>query len=192
LDITPSTQDVADCQPWAIAVRNSSQWEESDPIGFKKWVDRIDTNSGGLDANGDGFFIRCVRYAKRWRDSTFNVDEAIKSVTLVTALGNHDAAVSNYNPPLKDPLFPNYKTDAAYLFDMFRLTHSCVIQGKKTAFNHPTLGDDLADNWADDHLDDFLGAMDACIRHLHAAIYEESEARSVGHYKAALGPTFPA
>jgi hypothetical protein len=128
---------------------------------------------------------------KRWRDSFFADDAAPASILLVTALGKHDPSAKNYNPSLEVSLYPEHRTDAAYLYDMLRLTHSCIIAGRPSAFLHPTLKEDLGHDWAEDHLPEFMARLDACINCLRSAIYAESAQVSVQHYKAALGNTFP-
>jgi hypothetical protein len=192
LDITPATRDVADCQPWAIATKDSPNWEKSDPIGFINWVKAIDDRADGLDGDGVRRFVRCARYMKRWRDSAFSEETAPKSIVLVTALGKHDPSSKNYNPPIENPLYPQYQTDSAYLFDMLRLTHSCIMGRRGTAFSHPTTGEDLGGEWADANFDLFVGQLSRCINHLRNAIYADAEATSIQHYKATLGDTFPA
>lgn len=192
LDITPATTEAPHRSPWAIATRDSPEWERTDPVGFADWVRGIDGRAGGTDLDGHHRFVRCIRYMKRWRDHFFTNDTAPKSILLVTALGKHDPTIKNYVPALEHSLFPQYETDAAYLYDMLRLTRSCIELGRQTAFLHPTMHDDLSGGWAEDHLTNFLNELDACVSHLSDAIYDQSLASSIGHYKAALGESFPA
>ena len=75
---------------------------------------------------------------------------------------------------------------------MLRLTHSCIIAGRRTAFMHPTIRDeDLGAGWAEKYLDEFLSKLDSCMSHLRNAIFENDEQAAVQHYKRALGSTFP-
>jgi len=193
LDIIPSTKDVPEHQPYAVPARDLGSWITNDPRGFAGWVQTRDVRAGGIDTNGDGRFVRCVRMMKRWRDAFFGEQSAVSSILLVTILGKHDPTVKTYTPPLQNSLFPQYQTDAAYLYDMLRLTHSCL-QGRlhQSTFHHPTiLDEDLARGWDENYLQLFLERLQKCIAHIHKGIYAQTEAESLLHYGNAFGPTFP-
>jgi hypothetical protein len=111
----------------------------------------------------------------------------------VTMLGKHDPTIKTYSPPLTDPLYPKYATDIAYLYDMLRLTHSCMRSAKRTAFFHPTITDeDLSRGWDEKYLELFLDRLQMCINWINLGIYSSSESQSVGYYRNAFGDTFPA
>jgi hypothetical protein len=193
LDVTPGTRALQNHFPYAIPAREENIWLTSDPIGFVDWIRGIDARSGGIDAEGAGRFIRSVRYMKRWRDASYSPEPGPSSILLTTMLGKHDPSVKNYHPALQDSLFPQYETDAAYLYDMLRLTHSCIQLGRNSAFQHPTiLAEDLGRAVSQADVDDFLERLQACISHLAAAIYEQADDPSVEQYREAFGGTFPA
>ena len=108
-------------------------------------------------------------------------------------LGKHDpASPLEYYPPLENPLFPQYQAEAAYLYDMLRLTYSCIQQPMSGAFNNPTLpSEDLARGWDQTYLALFLQRLNACIVNLWNGIVSHTEADAIQHYKRALGGTFP-
>jgi hypothetical protein len=193
LDIIPSTREVAEHQPYAVPARDLGSWITNDPRGFAEWVQTRDVRSGGIDTNGDGRFVRCIRMMKRWRDQFFGEQSAVSSILLVTILGKHDPTVKTYSPPLQNSLFPQYQTDAAYLYDMLCLTYSCL-QGRihQSTFHHPTIQDeDLARGWDETYLRLFLERLQKCIDHIQKGIYAQTDAESLLHYGNAFGSTFP-
>jgi len=193
VDIIPSTADVTEHRPYAVPARDLSDWISNDPLGFGNWVASIDQRGNGQDGNGDGYFVRCVRYMKRWRDEVFGEESAVSSILLVTMLGKHDPSIKNYYPALTNPLFPEYQTDAAYLYDMLRLTHSCLQQPVSGAFCHPTLpNEDLASGWDDNYLALFLQRLDQCINYIWNGIIAQTEPDTIQHYRKAFRDTFPA
>jgi hypothetical protein len=192
VDIIPSTTEATGYQPYAVPARDLSDWTANDPKGFSQWVRRRDVASGLVDASGDGVFVRCVRYMKRWRDQFFGDDTAMSSLLLTTVLGKHEASQKNYQPPLPDPLFPQYQTDAAYLYDLARLTYSCLIQPTPGAFQHPTLtAENLARDLDAQGLSLFLTRLDSFIGHLRTAIWAKTDAEAISSYRKAFGNTFP-
>ena len=193
VDIIPSTQEVANVQPFAVPARDLGNWVPNHPIGFANWVSSIDTKGGGVDADGVGYFIRSVRMMKRWRDK-FMPTNGPSSMLLVTFLGNHDPSGGPYNPPITPSLFPEYQQPAAYLYDLLRLTHSCLLnsENRKEPFLNPVLkNEDLGRGWPQQHLNEFLEKLAACIENLGAAINEQDEATAIARYRAALGDSFP-
>lgn len=191
IDIIPATSSVPEHRPYAVPAKDVGSWITNDPNGFTTWVAKIDARSNGLDSDGVGRFVRCCRYAKRWRDSVFGAESAPSSILLVTMLGRHDPSVTGYNPPLQSPLYPTYQYDVAYLYDMLRLTHSCIGLSKRSAFIHPTLGEDLSVGWADRHLPNFMAKLATCIDKLGSAIRNDTESASISFYREALGSSFP-
>jgi len=193
LDVTPGTRALQHHFPYAIPAREGNSWLASDPIGFVDWIRGIDARSGGVDPDGAGRFVRCMRYMKRWRDASYSPEPGPSSILLTTMLGKHDPSLKNYYPALENSLFPQYETDAAYLYDMLRLTHSCIQLGRNSAFQHPTLpAEDLGRALSQADVDDFLERLQACITHLELAIYEQADGPSVERYREAFGGTFPA
>jgi hypothetical protein len=192
VDIIPSTREASGHQPYAVPARDLSDWVTNDPIGFAQWVRHCDAAAGVVDRNGDGPFTRSVRSLKRWRDHFFGEDSAISSLLLTTILGKHEASRQTYNPPLSDPLYPKYKTDAAYLYDLMRLTHGCLVRPTPGAFMHPTIKDeDLSRNWDRKYLLLFLHRLATCIDHVRKGLYAQSDAESRAHFRRGLGESFP-
>ena len=192
VDIIPATATLDYHKPYAVPAKNRSNWITNDPIGFVNWVEGIDHNSSGVDSDGVGRFVRGCRMTKRWRDSNFSTEAAPSSIVLVTMLGKHDPSRTNYDPPLADPLYPKYETDLAYLYDMLRLTHSCLTSARGTAFLHPTLPKEvLGGEWQERHLAEFMAKLQTCIDNLKLGIYAQDEKTSLKHFKDALGNTFP-
>lgn len=192
MDIIPATDSLSDKQPYAVAARDLADWLQTDPVGFAAWVAMQDARSGYRDGNGSGIFNRSVRYLKRWRDHFFTDDAKPSSILLVTILGKHEAS-RTYNPPVVDPLFPTYKNEAAYLYDLLRLTLSCLDAPPHSAFEHPTNpGEDLGGSWVSDYLGEFLDCVRMTIDHLSQAISSSSRETAIEHYQDALGPSFPA
>jgi hypothetical protein len=192
VDIIPSTPDVVAHPPYAVPARDLSDWITNDPKGFVGWVAKKDAASGMPDLDNVGVFVRSVRYMKRWRDHTFGEASAVSSILLTTVLGNHEASVQTYSPPLTDPLYPTYRHDAAYLFDLLRLTWSCLERPSPKAFMHPTIpGEDLARGWDDNYLTLFRNRLQTCIERLGKGISADNIGDAVRHFKEALGPSFP-
>jgi hypothetical protein len=192
VDIIPSTAEAPGHQPYGVPARDLSDWITNDPKGFSGWLKRRDAASGLEDAAGDGVLVRSVRFMKRWRDQWFGEETAVSSLLLTTVLGKHEASQQNYLPPLADPLYPQYKADAAYLYDLLRLTHSCLIQPPRNAFQHPTLTEEnLARNLDAQGLELFLRRLDSCIGHLKSAIWAKSDAEAIASYRKAFGDSFP-
>jgi hypothetical protein len=155
-------------------------------------VKAIDRNAVGVDQDGVSRFVKSCRIMKRWRDEMFTLDAAPSSILLVTMLGKHDPSRRDYSPPLDDPLYPKYLTDIAYLYDMLRLTHSCMSTTRRTAFMHPTISsEDLSRGWDTKHLAHFMEQLQRCIDNIRLGIYEADDASSIKHYQNAFGTTFP-
>jgi hypothetical protein len=193
LDIIPATKTVDAHQPYAVPAKDVGSWITSDPNGFANWVAERDRRSNATDNDGVGRFVRCCRMAKRWRDAKLSAESAPTSILFVTMLGKHDPTVTGYNPPLENPLYPQYQTDAAYLYDMFRLTYSCLHSSRRTAFSHPTiLDEDLSRGWDAKYLNYFLERLQTSINWIYLGIYAQHETESIGHYKNAFGDSFPA
>jgi hypothetical protein len=193
LDVIPATQSLQTHRPYAVPAKDLGSWITIDPRGFAGWVSTLDNRSDGFDSDGVGRFVRSCRIMKRWRDSKLDAKKAPTSILLVTMLGKHDPTIKTYSPPLENPLYPQYQTDLAYLYDMVRLTHSCLRSSRRTAFFHPTIPDeDLSRGWDAQYLDYFLAQLQLCIARVAAGIYEQSEQESIGHYRDAFGDTFPA
>ncbi|WP_165223330.1 nucleotidyltransferase [Aquisphaera insulae] len=191
LDIIPSTTEVSSHRPYAVPARDLLDWITNDPHGFVYWVNTLDAQSGWRDASGDGRFVRGVRMLKRWRDNCFGYASAPSSILLVTMLGKH-IPKAGYVPPLQDPLYPQYQHDAAYLYDMVRLTVSCIKNPPHFAFMHPTIpGDDLARGWDTDYLELFTLRLELFALHLGQGILAQTDAEAVGRYRNAFGDTFP-
>jgi len=193
VDIIPATQTLDYHQPYAVPAKDLGSWVTNDPLGFANWVHDLDTRSGGIDAEGHGRFVRSCRMAKRWRDAMLSASCAPSSILLVTMLGKHDPSHHNYNPPLEGPLYPKYQTDIAYLYDMLRLTHSCLQTSRRSAFIHPTIkSEDLGRGWDQPKIELFLQRLSLCIECLRQGIYAQSETTSLEYYRKAFGDTFPA
>ncbi len=190
IDIIPATSSISEHQPYAVPAKDVRSWISNDPNGFLDWIRAKDQRGGGIDADGFGRFVRSVRMTKRWRDSFFGDETLPKSMLLTTMLGKHEPTGS-YTPLLGNPLFPQYQTDIAYLYDMLRVTKSCLVLGRKSAFTHPTLNEDLARGWDDEHLDLFMQRLDTFIECIGDGIYAENDDASLAHYKEAFGETFP-
>jgi hypothetical protein len=193
VDIIPSTRQIQAVQPYAVPARDLGGWIPNNPMEFANWVRAIDGKGGGVDADGVGYFVRSIRIMKRWRDE-FLGDAGPSSMLLVTFLGNHEPT-RTYSPPIDNPLFAEYKQQAAYLYDMLRLTHSCLLgsAGRDVPFLNPViLTEDLGRGWQNKHLGAFLEELADCIEQLRLAIYEKSEAASMAYYRAAFGSSFPA
>jgi hypothetical protein len=191
LDIIPSTTEVPQNQPYAVPAKDLSDWITNDPIGFIGWVENRDYQAGWKDSDGDGRFVRAVRMMKRWRDQFFDFDSAPSSILLVTMLGKH-IPHPGYNPPLENPLYPQCQQDAAYLYDMLRLTVSCIKSPPHYSFLHPTIPDeDLARGWDKEYLDRFVPRLELCSLHIGSGIAATTESEAIGHYKKAFGDTFP-
>ena len=189
---SPPRAQFRDKQPYAVPAKGLSTWVVNDPLGYVGWVERIDMNGEGSDADGDGRFVRSCRMMKRWRDQFFADGTGPSSILLVTMLGKHDPSRSNYSPALKDPLFPQYQTDMAYLFDMVRLTHSCLISARRSAFMHPTITDeDLGPDWDETRLIPFMARLRTFIDHIRNGIYATDDKTALEHYAKAFGATFP-
>jgi len=192
LDIIPSTKEIIAHQPYAVPARDLADWITNDPRGFVSWVEGLDTQSGWRDGAGDGRFVLGTRMMKRWRDQFFGAESGPSSILLTTMLGRH-IPKDGYLAPLENPLYPRYQSDAAYLYDMTRLTLSCIKNPPHYAFLHPTIpGEDLARGWDKDHLELFVTRIELFTLRLAAGIFSESEAKSVEYYKQAFGDTFPA
>jgi hypothetical protein len=194
LDLIPATGDVLEHRPFAVPARDLSDWITNDPIGFTEWVRALDARSGLRDSSGDGAFVRSVRIMKRWRDHRFGEESAVSSILLVTMLGRHEASHKGYTPPLTDSFYPRYQYDGAYLYDLLRLTHSCLSgTPPRHAFEHPTIsGEDLARGWDRAYLDLFLGRLNGTIDDLRRAIEAQDESTAASLYSKALGDSFPA
>lgn len=193
VDIIPATTSLADKQPYAIPAKDLGDWVVSDPLGYVNWVAQIDQAALGADADGVGRFVRCCRMMKRWRDEFFSVAAAPTSILLVTMLGKHDPSKKSYSPALANPLYPEYQTDMAYLYDMLRLTHSCLHVGRRSAFSHPTIPDeDLSRGWDAKNLVQFMAQLRSCFENIGHGIYSKNQEDSLKHYGAAFGKTFPA
>jgi len=193
VDIIPSTKDIPDHQPYAIPTRDLTGWITNDAIGFANWVRARDGAAGGKDIYGDGRFVRTVRIMKRWRDHFFGEQSAVSSILLTTILGKHDPTISGYRPPLEKPLYPTYQNDAAYMYDMLRLTWSCLQTPPVNAFWNPTLPDeDLARGWDQKDREIFLLRLGSCISHMENSLTGKTEEAAITNYKKAFGETFPA
>ena len=176
LDVIPGTNAVAGYQPYAVPAKDLGSWITNDPVGFVNWVAERDRRSDAVDTDGAGRFVRSCRIMKRWRDGKLEADKAPTSILLVTMLGKHDPTSTGYNPPLENPLYPQYKTDLAYLYDMLRLTHSCLHSSRRTAFLHPTiLDEDLSRGWDTNTLECFLEKLQKCINWINVGIYAGRE-----------------
>jgi len=193
VDIIPATKIMPEHQPYAVPAKDLGSWITNDPLGYVNWVKEIDGRASGIDSDGVGRFVRSCRMMKRWRDATFLSASAPSSIVLVTMLGKHDPSKKEYDPPLSDPLYPKYQTDIAYLYDMLRLTHSCLDAARRSAFMHPTLPkEDLSRGWDEKNLVPFMTKLQTCIDNLKLGIYSQDEKASLKHYKDAFGDTFPA
>lgn len=191
LDVTPATQSVPQHQPYAVPAKDLGTWITTDPIGFADWIAALDARAGG-GVPSPGRFVRSVRAMKRWRDTFFDGSSAPSSILLATMLGKHDPSHQNYSPPLDSPLYPAYQNDISYLYDMLRLTHSCLTLARESSLMHPTIkGENLSQGWAEKHLDGFLRRLGATINHMRMAIESDSDATSIQHYRTAFGDTFP-
>lgn len=190
IDIIPAIKNSDNPPLFQVPARDLGDWIENDPIGFTNWIKERDRKSEGPDEDGVGHFVRGLRYTKRWRDHYFAEDAAPSSILLSVFLGKHEASVT-YQPPLDNPLYPKFKTDAAYLFDMLRITEDCIRRGAESAYKHPTLDEDLGIDWREDNEPNFLNQLLDCIENLRKAIYSEDEAYSIAHFQAALGASFP-
>jgi len=96
-------------------------------------------------------------------------------------------------PPLENPLYPEYKHDAAYLYDMMRLTHSCIGLARQTAFMNPVDPfEDLSRDWSDSGIEMFIERLGNACEELRIAIYADSEQEAIQHFRNALGDSFPA
>ncbi len=192
MDIIPSTRDVPGQQPYAVPTRDLAAWVTNDPTGLVDWIRTKDRASGMPDADGDGAFIRSVRMMKRWRDQFFGTDPRPSSILLTTILGRHEASVRAYNPPLTDPLYPGNRHDAAYLYDMLRLTHGCIQHPESRPFAHPIMpAEDLRRDWDATFTTLFLDRLAACIAHLRRGIDATNDPQAAGHFQQAFGETFP-
>jgi len=191
LDIIPATRALPDHQPYAVPAKDLGDWVANDPVGFVNWIEELDHKSNGADHNGDGRFVRSVRYIKRWRDDFFQGETAPASILLSTFLGKHEPN-GNYSPALENPLFPTYATEAAYTYDMLRLTHSCIQMSSGSAYRHQTLDSDLGRNWREQYEKMFLDRLQTCIDQLRLAIFAENDGQALEHYRQAFGDTFPA
>jgi len=193
VDIIPATATLDRYKPYAVPAKDLGSWIKNDPNGYVSWVQRIDARSQSTDSSGVGRFVRCCRMMKRWRDAKLSTAEAPTSLVLVTMLGKHDPSQKNYSPPITNSLFPEYQTDMAYLYDMLRLTHSCLTAARRSAFMHPTIPDeDLSQGWDSKHLDAFMTKLQTCIDNIREGIYAKDEKTSLQHFKNAFGETFPA
>ena len=193
LDIIPSTRQLRDHQPYAVPTRDLGAWITNDPVGVAHWVKQLDDRSGQADTDNENRFRRSVRMLKRWRDVSFKSHEAPSSILLLTMLGKHEASAKNYNPPMQDPLFPKYSFDAAYIYDMVRLTRSCIVLRGDQSFLHPTItNENLAAGWQEGNLNTFIKGLDELIASLQRAIWSETEAESIRFYRGAFGDSFPA
>jgi hypothetical protein len=194
MDIIPSTADVLAHQPYAVPAHDLADWKANNPRGFQHWVEGLDTRSchaGGVDKDGVGRFVRSVRVLKRWRDEFFTGDATPSSMLLVTMLGKHEPN-AKYNPPLEYPLFPKYPFEAAYIYDMLRITLSCLRLHPESSFMNPSLPEeDLAGEWKDKHLAEFMLKLTACIEQIMQGILSDSEPQAIIHYKKAFGASFP-
>lgn len=76
---------------------------------------------------------------------------------------------------------------AAYLYDMLRLTDSCIDESSEAAFQHPTLPEDLARGWQHEHLGLFRTRLQACIAHIGAGIAAQTEAETLSNFREAFG-----
>lgn len=132
VDIIPATTTFTDHKPYAVPAKDLGSWITNDPLGYVKWVKDIDQCASGIDNDGVGRFVRCCRMMKRWRDEKFSAESCPSSILLITMLGKHDPSRKDYDPPLSDPLYPAYQTDIAYLYDMLRLTHSCLNTARRS------------------------------------------------------------
>jgi hypothetical protein len=192
IDIIPSTREVPGHQPFAVPARDLQAWIANDPRGMESWVRLRDAASGMTDARGHGVLVRCIRSMKRWRDQFFGSDPRPSSILLTTILGKHEASRQDYNPPLQGPMYPANRHDAAYLYDLLRLTHSCLQVQISTPFSHPTIiGEDLRHGWDREFTDLFMNRLAASIRSIRQALDATTESEAVRAYKAALGETFP-
>lgn len=192
VDFIPATAEIQQHQPYAIPAKDLKDWIRTNPLGFRDWVNAVDQRSQFVDKYGDGAFIRAIRYAKRWRDHTFKPESAPSSMLLVTMMGRHDPSHHNYSPPLTDPLYPEYKHDCVYLYDMMRLTHSCLLTDRVTSSTNPLDADeDLGHDWKAKDRETFINTLGACCEKLREAIYSDSEAKAIGLFRSALGNTFP-
>jgi hypothetical protein len=194
VDIIPATTEATGHQPYAVPAMDLSDWTTNDPKGFAHWLKQRDARSGLVDGAGDGVLVRCVRYMKRWRDQFFGEGNPIASLLLTTVLGKHEASSKSYNPPLENPLYPQYSADAAYLYDLARLTHSCLLQPTRpaNALRHPTLSNEnLARDLSEQDLSLFLKRLDSFIGHLRAAIWAQNSSEAIASYRKAFGDTFP-
>lgn len=195
MDLIPATRDEPNHQPYAVPSRDLGDWIATNPLAFADWVRRKDANGAGQDSKGDGYFVRSVRFMKRWRDQFFTLENAPSSMLLTTVLGKHDPAVKYYSPELQGALFPEFQHDAAYLFDLLRLTSSCLHETNRRsdAFDNPTLrGENLGGGWESKHLVGFLALLETCISHLREGIWADDQSKSVEHFRRAFGDTFPA
>lgn len=189
MDIVPARRDQLQGDLFEIPARDLGAWELTDPIGFRSWVNDLSDRSG-VSAFGDGFFRRGVRMCKRMRDERLREDIRPSSILFTTMLGKHEPTGS-YSPPLKSPLFPTYKTDAAYIFDMLRLTLDCYQAPPAGAFHHPTLTDkNLGAEWTEAHLAQFLDVLRNVTESMSDAIYSDDEGLAIGKCADVFGSDF--
>jgi hypothetical protein len=193
IDIIPSTPGVQGHQPYAVPTRDLHDWVTNDPHGVAAWLKSRDTASGMIDPRGDGALVRSIRAAKRLRDQFFGTDQRLSSLLLVTVLGKHEASRRDYHPPIPDPLYQTNRHDVAYLYDLVRLTLSCLQDDRAEAYLHPTIpGEDLRRGWGASFRDLFLGRLRACTNNLRRGIDSTTEHEAVAAYRAGLGDTFTA
>jgi hypothetical protein len=128
---------------------------------------------------------------KRWRDELPANETPPSSILLLTMLGHHEAN-GNYNPPLDNRLFPEYNTDASYLYDMARLTLSCIRLSGDRSFMHPTIaGDNLASAWKKDDQPKFEKQLELFVSRIGQGIFAKTDSESIIFYKQAFGESFP-
>jgi hypothetical protein len=191
--VIPATKSVVAHKPYAVPAKDLGSWITNDPYGFTSWVSDQDRKTIAVDSDGVSRFVRSCRIVKRWRDAKLDAGKAPTSILLVTMLGKHEPTNPNYNPPLENPLYTEHKTDMAYIYDMLRLTHSCLLSARRTAFTHPTIiEEDLSRGWDTKHLGYFLERLQVCIGSIRSGIFAVDDKTSIAHYTNAFGDTFPA
>lgn len=106
-------------------------WLYSHPKGYSSWCRRQDHRTGG-------FFARCVKMLKRWRDVNSETRRSLSSAVLTTLAGWHvPTAVSG-------------ETDAFAVAATLASLDSCLQRSpRKPVIPNPSLqGEDLAASWS--------------------------------------------
>jgi hypothetical protein len=192
VDIIPSAKDKGDMQPYAVPTRDKVGWKKNDPKGFSAWVQNKDVASQWIDGAGDGRFKRACRFLKRWRDHRFGDESAPSSMLLITVLGKHAPPGWNYFPQVENLLYPEHQCDAAYLYDLVRITIGCIETQGHEGYMNPTIPEEnLAAGWEGTHSVLFVSRLRSLADGLWKAMNAITEAEATQLYQAALGNSFP-